>query len=165
VHRVDAVVIGGLGGFLHGVPIARSMDADLCASRDPANIGRLVAALRDIGAVLRDTQTGDPIPGVPVSEDLFGPGQQTLIFATEHGPVDVAFTPDGTTGYTDLDRDATTVIIRRRGDPRRLGSRHREVETGREPRKGPGDPPRLRRLHHGPCSEVTPDRLQVLPVA
>lgn len=41
--------------------------------------------------------------------NLFGPGAQTVIFATDHGPVDVVFRPDGTQGFDDLNRDAVTI--------------------------------------------------------
>ncbi len=119
-HRVDAVVIGGLAGFLHGVDVARTLDADLCASREPANLRRLAAALNAMGANLRDPHTGRPVPEIPVDTNLFGPSTQTVIFATDHGPVDVAFRPDGTNGYDDLNRNAATIAFR--GEPIRVAS-------------------------------------------
>jgi len=88
-HAVDAIVIGGLGGYLHGIPVTRTYDADLCVSREPGNIDRLVGALGERGAVLRDPHGGLAVSDVPVGPDLFGPGAQTVIFATDDGPADV----------------------------------------------------------------------------
>lgn len=109
-HAVDAIVIGGLGGYLHGIPVTRTYDADPWVSREPGNIDRLVGALGELGAVLRDPHSGLAVSDVPVGPDLFGPGAQTVIFATEHGPVDVVFRLDGTEGFDDLTRDAVTIV-------------------------------------------------------
>jgi len=90
--------------------VTRTYDADLCVSREPGNIDRLVGALGERGAVLRDPHSGLAVSDVPVGPDLFGPGAQTVIFATDDGPVDVVFRPDGTEGFDDLTRDAVTVV-------------------------------------------------------
>lgn len=119
-HQVDAVVIGGLAGLLHGVRIARTYDADLCASREPDNLRRLSEALNDMNAKIRNTETGQPVEGVPVTMNLFGPGTQTVIFSTDHGPVDIAFRPEGTDGYDDLNENATTIVFQ--DEPIRVAS-------------------------------------------
>ena len=46
LHKVRYVVIGGLGAVLHGSPIV-TQDADICPARDPENLHRLAAALRE----------------------------------------------------------------------------------------------------------------------
>lgn len=78
--------------------------------RAPDSIERLVGALRELGAVLRDPTPVWAVPDVPVGPHLFGPVAQTVIFATDHGPVDVVFRPDGTEGYEDLNRNAVIVL-------------------------------------------------------
>ena len=51
-HGVDFVVIGGMAGTAHGSTFP-SYDLDVVYARDRANIGRLVAALEEIGVRLR----------------------------------------------------------------------------------------------------------------
>lgn len=102
-HDVRAVLIGGVAGLLHRVPIERTLDADVCPAPDEENLRRLVNALSEINAVLRDSKTGQPITDVPVTTGLFGPNSNTVIFSTDLGPVDVCVRPDGVPrGYDDL---------------------------------------------------------------
>jgi hypothetical protein len=51
-HGVAYVLVGGLGALLHGAS-RPTMDFDLCAAWDLDNLGRLVDALRELGAELR----------------------------------------------------------------------------------------------------------------
>ena len=102
-----------------------------------------------MGANLRDPHTGRPVPEIPVDTNLFGPSTQTVIFATDHGPVDVAFRPDGTNGYDDLNRNATTIVFR--GEPiRRLHQRRDQVQDRSRPCEGPRHGPRLRTVRARP---------------
>ena len=48
-HGVDFVLIGALAARLHGFPRA-TYDADITPARDPHNLRRLVAALRELDA-------------------------------------------------------------------------------------------------------------------
>lgn len=102
-HEVRFVLIGGLAGAVRGSPVITG-DVDVCYARDTANLERLAAALRALGARLR---------GVP--EDVpFRPDAATLragdhfTFATALGPLDCLGTPAGTEGFRDLDASATT---------------------------------------------------------
>ena len=51
-HGVAYVLVGGLGALLHGAS-RPTLDFDLCAAWDLDNLGRLVDALRELGAELR----------------------------------------------------------------------------------------------------------------
>jgi hypothetical protein len=51
-HSVAFVVIGGFAAQVHGSSIL-TRDLDICYARDRANLERLAAALRDVGATLR----------------------------------------------------------------------------------------------------------------
>lgn len=108
-HRVNAVIIGGVGAVLYKVPIERTNDGDFCPATDPENIDRVVAALTEVHAVLRDTTTGRPNDDVPVHRNLFGPSAQTVVFLTDIGPIDVCLRPDGTDGYASLSRNQRVV--------------------------------------------------------
>ena len=46
-HGVRYVLIGGLAAVLHGSPL-QTLDADICPSRTPDNLGKLAAALEEI---------------------------------------------------------------------------------------------------------------------
>lgn len=59
-HRVQFIVIGGLAAVLHGSPAA-TFDADICPARDPDNLGRLAAALREMDARIRTPDTPDGV--------------------------------------------------------------------------------------------------------
>jgi hypothetical protein len=52
-HGVEYVIVGGVGARLHGAS-RMTYDLDLCPGWEPANLDRLAAALRELGARLRD---------------------------------------------------------------------------------------------------------------
>ena len=58
-HRVEFVVIGGQAETLMGSPRV-TYDVDLCYQRNPENLERLAAALRGLGAKLRNTPPDVP---------------------------------------------------------------------------------------------------------
>jgi hypothetical protein len=98
-HGVRYVLIGGLAATLHGSPL-RTGDADICPARDPENIERLAAALRELQARIR---TADTAAGVAFACDARFLGQMELLnLTTACGDLDIAFRPHGTTGYDDL---------------------------------------------------------------
>jgi len=55
-RRVDYIVIGGVAVQAHGNP-RTTQDLDLLVSPEPANLGRLAAALEDLDALLYATAT------------------------------------------------------------------------------------------------------------
>jgi hypothetical protein len=107
-HRVDYVVIGGFAAFLHRTGIM-TVDVDITPRRERSNLGRLAAALAELGARLAPPES-EPI-AIALDEHTFDWGT-TWTFVTEAGELDVSFLPDGTQGYADLIRDAQRVTLR-----------------------------------------------------
>lgn len=105
-HQVRYVVIGGLAAAMWGSDLPRTSDADITPARNPTNLDRLAAALIDLDARLRIT--GDP-EGIAVPLDRKTFTQDVVCLITRHGPLDISFVPDGTTGYDGL---ASGAVIR-----------------------------------------------------
>lgn len=96
-HEVDFIIVGGVSAVLHGAPVT-TFDLDLLHSREPDNIERLLAALKDLDAYYRGVGERRIEPG---KSQLSSPGHQLLM--TRLGPLDLL----GTIGkegydYTDL---------------------------------------------------------------
>ena len=102
-HLVDYVLIGGLAAAVRGSPYPTG-DVDITPATNRENLGRLAAALTELGARLR-VEGHEPIEW-PLDERSFDQGT-TWAFVTDAGFVDVCLRPDGTGGYPDLRRDAT----------------------------------------------------------
>jgi hypothetical protein len=96
-HDVDFVLIGGLAGVARGSAYP-TYDVDLAYARDPDNIERLAAALRELGATLR----GGPneIPFLLDAETIAKGAHFT--FDTPFGGVDILTDPDGAPPYDRL---------------------------------------------------------------
>jgi hypothetical protein len=110
-HRVGYVFVGGVASQLHGAPVTRTRDADVVPARDPRNLDRLAAALRELDARL---WAGPLEPdGVMMVFDrkTLGAIDRFLNLVTRLGPVDITFRPEGTDGYPDLSRNAVTVTL------------------------------------------------------
>lgn len=112
-HQVDYVVIGGMGAILHGAPMPPTKDIDVTPDRDRENLGRLAAALRDLGATLRAPGLPEGVV-IPLDDRTFD-NMITMTFLTDAGPFDVALRPDGTEGYPDLVGSA--VLVEFHGKP------------------------------------------------
>jgi hypothetical protein len=82
-HGVDFIVVGGVCAVLHGAPIA-TFDLDVVHRRTPENIGRLLRALKELGAYYRGQGTRRLVPR---HSHLESPGHQLLM--TNHGPLDL----------------------------------------------------------------------------
>lgn len=107
-HHVDYVVIGGIAATLHGSNL-RTGDVDICPARDPGNLSRLAAALKELDARIRTV--GAP-EGLPFARDArFLAGVDLLNLVTRFGDFDISFIPAGTTGYEDLSRKAIKVDL------------------------------------------------------
>jgi hypothetical protein len=101
--RVDYIVIGGLAAALGGATHV-TFDLDITPDRRRDNLDRLAAALRALNAVLVDVPDE-----IAATFQLDGPalGNGSIWnFITDHGRLDVAFEPSGTSGYIDLRRSA-----------------------------------------------------------
>ena len=105
-HDVRFVIIGGIAGVLLGSP-SFTFDLDLCYDRDSENLRRLAGALTELKATLR----GAP-PQLPFQLDAktlqMG---DSFTFETSSGDLDCLGTPVGTSGYGDLTKNATEVVV------------------------------------------------------
>lgn len=103
-HAVRYVVNGDLAAALRGSPYV-TRDVDVTPARNLDNFVKLAAALQELEAKLRVTDSDDPVEE-PLDEHFFEHGT-TWTYVTKHGNLDVALLPDGTRGYDDLRRAAT----------------------------------------------------------
>ena len=88
-HGVQYVLIGGLAAVLHGSPLP-TLDADICPSRTPENLGRLAAALDELDARIRTLDTAE---GVRFPHDaVFLARVELLNLVTRAGDLDLSFT-------------------------------------------------------------------------
>ncbi|MBI2325377.1 MAG: hypothetical protein HYU87_10510 [Chloroflexi bacterium] len=107
-HDVRFVVIGGIAAQAWGSP-SLTGDLDICYERDPENLPRLAAALRELGARLRG-------PGVPpdlpfkIDPTTFELGDHFTL-RTVAGDLDCLGTPAGTVGYRDVAAESTVIDL------------------------------------------------------
>lgn len=101
-HGVRFIVIGGFGASIRGSPVITG-DLDICYARDDENLERLAAALRQLDAKLRGAP--DDVPFQLDARTL--KNGDSFTFATSAGALDCLGTPTGTSGFDDLDAEAT----------------------------------------------------------
>jgi predicted nucleotidyltransferase len=104
--EVDFVVIGGVAGGAHGSAYP-TYDVDVMYARDPENLERLAAVLRDWDATLRGAPAD--LPFVPDAKTLAAGGNFT--FSTRLGPVDILAYPTGAPPYERVREGAATIDI------------------------------------------------------
>jgi hypothetical protein len=107
-HGVRSVLIGGFAAVIHGSPYVTT-DVDVVPAVDRENLERLSAALKELHA--RAWTAAEPA-GVPFehsAESLVAVRVWNLV--TDHGRLDITFSPSGTEGYEDLARDAVHLTI------------------------------------------------------
>lgn len=98
-NGVGYVVIGGIAGILHGSPLV-TFDVDICPEGSQANLEKLAAALREMGARIR---TSDVPAGLPFAcAAAFLSRVELLNLVTSFGDLDLSFHPSGTGGFDDL---------------------------------------------------------------
>lgn len=108
-HEVDFVVIGGMAARMQGSPLP-TQDLDITPDLAPANLTRLSAALRELDARVRHPDVPE---GLPFSDDAMSLASTNLWnLTTRHGDLDLAFTPAGTAGYSDLVAGVVVVTLR-----------------------------------------------------
>ena len=95
-HKVDFIVVGGVGAALQGAPLA-TFDLDVVHSRHPENVDRLLAALQALEAYYREQPTKRLTPSASA---LAGPGHHLLM--TRVGPLDLLGVVTGGRAYDDL---------------------------------------------------------------
>lgn len=102
-HGVQFVLIGGLATIHWGSPFPTE-DIDITPERSIANLDRLSAALRDLGALVRTSSEPRGLPFAHTGSSLNAASVWNL--TTDYGDFDISFVPNGTDGYADLVRDA-----------------------------------------------------------
>jgi hypothetical protein len=103
-HGVELVVVGGIAAVLQGVPLV-TFDLDIVHRRTAENVGRLLAALDELGAGYR----GDPRGLAPSRDTLMGPGHHLL--STRLGPLDVLGAVANGLVFEDLVADTVTLVL------------------------------------------------------
>ena len=106
-HGVRFIVIGAVAAIAQGYPLT-TQDLDVTPTRDPQNLERIAAALRELEAELRVTG-GDSAP-FPIDARFLAEAESwTLV--TKFGDLDLVGMPPGTRGFDDLNRDAIDVDL------------------------------------------------------
>jgi hypothetical protein len=98
-HRVGFVLIGAMAARLYGFPRITA-DADITPARDPENLTRLAAALRELDARIYTEAVPEGLP-FDLSAAALSRGEIWNLVTTA-GRLDLIFRPLGTTGYDDL---------------------------------------------------------------
>ena len=107
--EVRFILIGGMAAVLHG-DVGVTVDIDVVPERTDENLQRLAKALRGLGARIRTE--GEPEGLVfECSAEFFRnrPPDSIVYMTTEAGDLDVVLCPSGTSGFTDLLRDAVEI--------------------------------------------------------
>jgi hypothetical protein len=107
-HGVRSVLIGGFAAVIHGSPYVTT-DVDVVPDVDRENLERLSAALQDMHARVWTVAEPAGVPFDRSAESLAAVRVWNLV--TDHGRLDVTFSPSGTEGYEDLARDAVHLTI------------------------------------------------------
>ncbi len=103
---VRFVLIGGMAAILHG-DVGVTIDIDIAPAYDPDNLHRLANALRAIDARIRTDDAPHGLPFDCSAEFLRNLGPDAILnLTTRDGALDISFSPAGTGGYRDLERDA-----------------------------------------------------------
>lgn len=104
-HGVDYVLIGGLAVQTHG-HVRTTNDADLIPAPDPANLERLAAALRSLGArVLNRGEENTEVTGKML------PRATIWQFVTRDGGIDVMHEVPGGHPFSELSERALRVRL------------------------------------------------------
>lgn len=107
-HGVKCVLIGGFAAVIHGSPYVTT-DVDVVPAADHENLLRLSDALHDLHARVWTSLEPGGIPFDHPASALADVRMWNLV--TDHGRLDLTFEPSGTSGYEDLARDATHLVI------------------------------------------------------
>jgi hypothetical protein len=104
-HAVDYVLIGGLAVQTHG-HVRTTIDADIVPAPDPANLGRLAAALRSLDARVLNRGEEDTVVDAKML-----PKATIWQFATRDGGIDVIHEAPGGRPYAELSGRALHVRL------------------------------------------------------
>lgn len=107
-HRVRFVLIGAAAARIAGAPVVTE-DIDVTPAPDKPNLVRLVAALKELRARLRSPSDSTGVP-FPLDADMLRTANIWTL-TTSAGDLDICFTPSGTRGYRDLQREASRTRV------------------------------------------------------
>lgn len=103
-HGVDLVVVGGIGGVLHGSPMPTN-DVDVVPELNATNLDALAAALNELRAKIMSHDAPDGLVKVDwAGRDLrrWIVDLRFLNLMTDHGRLELIHRPGGTRGYAEL---------------------------------------------------------------
>ncbi len=106
-HGVDYVVVGGIGGVLHGSPMSTD-DVDIVPALKKSNMDSLSAALSAMNARILSLEAPEGISVDWTGKDL----QRWIVdfrflnLMTDYGRLDLIHRPGGTSGYQELAANA-----------------------------------------------------------
>jgi hypothetical protein len=103
---VDYIIVGGVAAGIHGA-LRTTLDLDIVYARDPANVGRLVAALEPFHPYLRGAPSG--LPFRFDAETVFRGLNFTL--TTSLGDLDLIGEITGGGGYEALKSSSEVVAL------------------------------------------------------
>jgi hypothetical protein len=107
-HGVRFVLIGATAARLQGFP-RLTADADVTPARDPENLQRLAAALRELNARVYTESVPEGLAFACDATQLQSANLWNLV--TDAGRIDVVFHPSGTGGYEDLAASGVTFRV------------------------------------------------------
>jgi len=107
-QHVAYVLVGGAAAQVHGSTLLTE-DVDIAPSRDRANLDRLAAALRDLGARIRTEGEPDGVE-FPCDGRFLAAMPSMLNLTTDAGDVDLTIQPSGFPGgYDELEPRAVAI--------------------------------------------------------
>lgn len=112
-HGADVIVVGGIGGVLHGSPMPTE-DVDVVPKLDIANLDALAKALNQLNAKIRSHEAPEGLLTVDwTGRDLrrWIVDFRWLNLETDFGRLDLIHRPGGTDGYRDLSHGVEKIQI------------------------------------------------------
>jgi hypothetical protein len=110
-RNVRFILIGGMAAVLHG-DVGVTVDIDVVPESSDENLERLAEALRGLGARIRTEGEPEGLAfdcSAPFFRNLSP--ESIVNMTTEAGDLDITFRPSGTSGYSDLLRDAIEIEV------------------------------------------------------
>lgn len=110
-HGVDYIVVGGIGGVLHGSPMSTN-DVDIVPALRKSNLDALAKALNELSArITTEDRNGLSVEWTGKELQKWIVDFRFLNLQTNHGRLDLIHRPGGTHGYQDLATKAETLEI------------------------------------------------------
>ena len=103
-HEVEFIIVGGMAAVLRGTPV-NTFDLDVVYERSAPNIDRLLQALDELDAIVRD----DPRRLRLNASHLQSPGHKLM--ETNQGPLDLLGTIEETAGFPELVADSDWIDL------------------------------------------------------